>query len=88
MGTTLHSFLHDETYPVPTEKELEGMYAEREVRGWARYMASPELKGKIEALDLTSLAQFYTSEAKCDPDEFRRDSDRLRALMKEKHFLP
>jgi nitroreductase len=84
----LHAFLHDEKYHRPTDAELEAIYTQREVRGWARYMAYPELKAKIEALGITSLAQFYTSEAKYDPDEFRRDSARLRALLEEKHFLP
>jgi nitroreductase len=84
----LHAFLHDEKYHRPTDEELEAIYAQREVRGWARYMAYPELKAKIEALGITSLAQFYTSEAKYDPEGFRADSARLRALLEAKHFLP
>ena len=51
-------------------------------------MAMPELKAEIEALGITSLAQFYTSEAKYDPDVFRADSAALRALLEAKHFLP
>ena len=84
----LNAFLHEERYHRPTAAELEAIYAQREVRGWARYMAHPELKAKVEALGITSLAQFYTSTAKYDPDEFRRDSDKLRALLERKHFLP
>jgi nitroreductase len=84
----LSTFLHDETYHYPSDSEQEAMYAQREVRGWARYMAIPELKAKVEALGITSLAQFYTSEAKYDPDGFRRDSATLRALLEAKHFLP
>lgn len=84
----LHAFLHDETYHRPTEAELEAIYEQREVKGWARYMAYPELKAKIEALGITSLAQFYTSEAKYDPETFREDSEKLRALLEAKHFLP
>jgi nitroreductase len=84
----LPTFLHDETYRYPTEAEFEATYAQREVRGWARYMAIPELKAKVEALGITSLAQFYTSKAKYDPDGFRRDSATLRALLEAKHFLP
>ena len=84
----LHAFLHDERYHRPTVAELEAIYAQREVRGWARYMAYPELRAKVEALGVTSLAQFYTSTAKYDPNEFRRDSDNLRALLERKHFLP
>lgn len=84
----LAAFLHDETYRRPTDAELEATYTQREVRGWARYMAYPELKAKIEALGITSLAQFYTSTAKYDPDVFREDSAKLRALLESKHFLP
>lgn len=82
------AFLHEETYCRPTEAQLEATYEQREVRGWARYMAVPELKARVEALGITSLAQFYTSKAKYDPDVFRRDSAKLRALLEAKHFLP
>ena len=51
-------------------------------------MAHPELKAEIERLGITSLAQFYTSEAKYDPDVFRVDSAALRELLEERHFLP
>ncbi len=84
----LSAFLHDEKYRRPTEEELEATYAQREVRGWARYMSYPEMKAEIEAHGITSLAQFYTSEIKYDPDVFQRDSAKLRALLEEKHFLP
>jgi hypothetical protein len=84
----LSAFLHDETYRRPDAAALEAIYAEREVRGWARYMAVPELKARVEALGITSLAQFYTSKAKYDPDVFRDDSAKLRALLEAKHFLP
>ena len=94
MGTTRHSmteiaaFLHSETYRRPNDAELEATYSQREIKGWARYMAYPELKAKIEALGITSLAPFYTSKAKYDPDGFREDSAKLRALLESKHFLP
>jgi nitroreductase len=84
----LNAFLHDETYHRPTDAELDATYEQREVRGWARYMAYPELKARIEEMGITSLAQFYTSKAKYDPDVFRDDSVKLRALLEAKHFLP
>ena len=84
----LNAFLHDETYHRPSEAELDAIYEQREVRGWARYMAYPELKARIEEMGITSLAQFYTSKAKYDPDVFQRDSAKLRALLEAKHFLP
>ena len=84
----MNAFLHDETYHRPTDAELDAIYEQREVRGWARYMAYPELKARIEEMGITSLAQFYTSKAKYDPDVFQRDSAKLRALLEAKHFLP
>jgi nitroreductase len=84
----LSAFLHDEKYQQPTDAELEAIYEQREIRGWARYMAYPELKARIEEMGITSLAQFYTSKAKYDPDVFRKDSAKLRALLESKHFLP
>jgi hypothetical protein len=84
----LRAFLHEERYHRPAQAELESIYEQREIKGWARYMAYPELKAKIEALRISSLAQFYTSEAKYDPEEFRVDSEKLRALLESKHFLP
>ncbi|MEO8344173.1 MAG: nitroreductase family protein [Betaproteobacteria bacterium] len=83
-----HAFLHDEKYHRPSEAELEAIYEQREVRGWARYMSVPELKARVEELGITSLAQFYTSTAKYDPDVFRTDSAKLQALLEAKHFLP
>ena len=84
----LSALLHDETYRRPSDEDLAAIYAQREVRGWERYMSYPEMKAEIEAHGITSLAQFYTSEIKYDPDAFRRDAAKLRALLEAKHFLP
>jgi nitroreductase len=84
----LGAFLHEETYRRPSAGELDAIYEQREVRGWARYMANPELKQMAEERGITSLAQFYTSEIKYDPEYFVEVSARVRALMEEKHFLP
>jgi len=81
-------FLHDERYRRPTDAELEAIYERREVRGWERYMSMPEVRAAIEARGIKSLAQYYTSEIKYDPDVFREDSAKLRALLEAKHFLP
>lgn len=84
----LDALVHDETYRRPDADRIDAIFEQREIKGWARYMAYPELKAKVEAMGVTTLAQFYTSEAKYDPDEFRRDSEKLRALLESKHFLP
>jgi hypothetical protein len=84
----LGAFLHDEKYHCPTASELEKIYEQREVRGWARYMANPELKKLAEEHGITSLAQFYTSELKYDPVFFAEVSAKIAAVMERKHFLP
>lgn len=84
----LHAFLHDEVYHRPTPEELDRQFEGREVKGWARYMSDPELKNLVESANITTLAQFYTSEFKYDPAYFAQVSDRIRELLEEKHFLP
>ena len=44
--------------------------------------------GLIEEHGIQSLAEFYTSKIKYDPDAFRADSQQLRELLEAKHFLP
>ncbi|MBS1717164.1 MAG: nitroreductase family protein [Armatimonadetes bacterium] len=83
----MEAFIHDEKYHDPSPAELEELYRAREVNGWNRYMAFPELKAEIERLGITSLAQFYTSEAKYDPETFIEDSAALEALLREKKFF-
>ena len=82
------SCIHEERYHHPTESEIDATFLDRERRGWERYMSIPRIKEAIEAKGLTSLAQYYTSEIKYDPDVFREDSVKLRALLEAKHFLP
>ena len=82
------AFLHDEIYRMPDEDELEETYRQREVKGWQRYMSIPELRAMIEEHGITSLAQFYTSDVKYNPVEFRADSEKLREFLEKKHFLP
>jgi len=80
--------VHDERYHAPAADELDAIYAQREIRGWERYMAVPEIRARIEEMGITSLAQYYTSKAKYDPDVFVPDSAKLAALLAAKHFLP
>ena len=80
--------IHDETYRRASTDELESVYKEREVRGWARYMSMPGLKTAIEEHGITSLAQFYTSKIKYDPDSFAEVSENIKTLLEKKGFLP
>jgi len=81
------ALVHDERYREPTGEQIEAIYAQREIRGWQRYMSDPETKARVEAMGITSLAHYYTSKVKYDPDIFREDSAKLRALLEAKHFL-
>ena len=84
----LSAFLHEEVYHYSSTKEMDEYYRDREVKGWARYMGIPELKKLAEEGGITSLAQFYTSPYKYDPDEFATYSARIKLLLEQKHFLP
>jgi nitroreductase len=82
------TFVHEETYRRSTADEIEEIYAQRELRGWARYMSDPRLKALVEEHGIRSLAEFYTSKVKYDPDEFAEDSAKIRAWIEAKGFLP
>jgi hypothetical protein len=81
----LAALLHDERYRRPDAGGIDAIYAQREVRGWQRYMAMPELKAEIERLGITSLAGFYW-QAKYDGHVPSADSAALRC-SKGQHFL-
>lgn len=84
----LRAFLHNEMYRRPDAATLDALYAERERKGWERYMSNPALKALIEEHGIRSLAEFYTSKVKYDPEQFAADSQALRELLHDKHFLP
>jgi nitroreductase len=83
------AWIHAERYQRPTAQQIDERFAEREERGRQRYLAlGPEMAERWRAHGITSLAQFYTSKIKYDPDRFRIDSDALAALMAERGFYP
>ncbi len=82
------AWIHNERYQRPTPGDIDAHFSEREQRGRARYLAMGE--GVARAWTehgITSLAQFYTSKIKYDPDRFAQDSAALEALMRERGFL-
>lgn len=81
------AILHNETYRASNPEDIDAAYAEREVRGWQRYMAVPEIKERIEAAGIKSLAEFYTSKIKYDPDFFGPKSAEIRALLERQDFM-
>ena len=56
----LDSLIHRETYQDFDTEKIKESYKDREVLGWERYMAVPELKKMIEESDVENLAQVYT----------------------------
>jgi nitroreductase len=83
------AWIHDERYQRPTPDQIDERFGERERRGWQRYRAmGDEVIRRMQEHGITSLAQFYTSRIKYDPDRFAEDSTALRALLEERGFMP
>ena len=82
------AWIHEERYQRPTPASIDRDFGEREVRGWARYRAmGPEMAAQMDAHGITSLAQFYTSKIKYDPDRQAITSDAIAALLRRRGFL-
>ena len=83
------AWIHDERYQRPTPADIDARFGERERRGWARYRAmGEEMIQRMEEHGISSLAQFYTSKIKYDPDRFAEDSAALVALLQARGFMP
>jgi nitroreductase len=83
------AWIHDERYQPPGPADIDAHFAERERRGRERYLSLGEAMARRWAEHgITSLAQFYTSKIKYDPDQFRLDSEALHQLMEARGFLP
>lgn len=82
------AWIHDERYRRPTAADIEAGFAERERRGKARYLdSSPEMAALWNEHGITSLAHYYTSRIKYDPDYFAECSADLEKLLRERGFL-
>jgi nitroreductase len=82
------AWLHDERYQRPSAAEIEARFGERERRGRERYLAMGEAMQRLwDEHGISSLAQFYTSKIKYDPDVFAVDSAALEALLRQRGFL-
>jgi nitroreductase len=83
------AWIHDERYQHPTSDTIDRDFGEREVNGWNRYRSmGPEMVQRMADAGITSLAQFYTSKIKYDPDQFAVDAQALQSLLAKKGFLP
>lgn len=82
------AWIHDERYRGPTPADIDTHFAQRERRGRERYLAmGPEMAQAWARHGITSLAQFYTSPIKYDPDLFAGFSADIEALLRERGFL-
>lgn len=83
------AWLHRERYTPPTPERIEQDFGEREQRGWERYRSmGPEMARRMEEHGITSLAQFYTSPIKYDPDRLGASAADIESLLRERGFLP
>jgi nitroreductase len=77
------AWIHEERYQRPDAAAIDASFGERETRGRQRYMQhSPEMAALWAEHGITTLAQYYTSRIKYDPDLFAEDSQALDALMR------
>ena len=84
----LRAWLHEERYQSPTPSDIDQHFGTRERRGWERYRAmGAHVAQRMDELGISSLAQYYTSSMKYNPDTFSRDSAALQALLHERGFL-
>jgi hypothetical protein len=82
------AWIHDERYRRPTASDIDELFAERERRGRERYLAlGPGMAQLWQTHGIDSLAQYYTSKIKYDPDRFAADSDALQCLLQERGFI-
>jgi hypothetical protein len=45
-----HALVHDDVYRAATPESIDTAHAQRELRGWQRYMSVPEIRAEIRAL--------------------------------------
>ncbi len=82
------AWIHEERYQRPTQAEIETRFGERERRGRERYLSmGPEMEALWAQHRIESLAQYYTSKIKYDPDLFAGFSEDIHALLRERAFL-
>jgi hypothetical protein len=82
------AWIHDERYQRPSAADIDARFAERERSGRERYLSmGPDMAAMWAEHGITSLAQYYTSKIKYDPDRFAEDSAALEALLRARGFL-
>ena len=78
--------LHQETYHDYADQEIQSIYAEREIKGWQRYMKSDWLKSQVEASSVENLAQLYTK-IKYTRSSHQEISTQILAYLSDQDFM-
>ena len=78
--------IHRETYHDYTDQDIQAIYAEREIKGWQRYMKSNWLKDQAEANQIENLAQLYT-QIKYTRPSHQEISSRILAYLAKQDFM-
>jgi nitroreductase len=81
------AWIHSERYQRPDAASIERDFRERETRGKARYLAVPHMAEQWRELGIESLAQYYTSTIKYDPDAFAEFSADIEQTLRARGFL-
>ena len=79
--------VHHETYHDPDDDGIRAIYRQRETAGWARYMADPWLRERVEATGVRNLAQIYTT-VKYTRARHAVFSDNVLGYLRAQGFLP
>jgi nitroreductase len=83
------AWIHSERYAAPTPDSIERDFSARDRAGWNRYLSMrPDMAQRLADNGITSLAQYYTSKLKYDPDRFAEYSEALRRTLAGRGFLP
>lgn len=83
----LDGLVHHDTYQDYSDERILELYAEREVKGWERYMASERLRKLVEEAGVDNLARFYTSPFKYPKDRCQAISRRVLACLAEQGYM-
>jgi hypothetical protein len=82
----LKGLIHDEVYHEYSDQEIQSIYAEREIKGWERYMRSDWLKSQVETKSIQNLAQLYTK-VKYTRQTHQEISSKMQAYLTNQNFM-
>ena len=81
-----HLDVYKRQYHDYSDERIGEIYAERELRGWERYMSFPRLRAMIADSGVTNLAQVYTV-VKYTRESHQEFSETVFGYLREQGFL-